>query len=284
MPKLGAHLATAGGWHRALEAAMDLDCQAVQIFLQPPGRWAPLPENPQAVALFREALAASGLHGAVFAHAPYLVNLASADRELGERSVALVAHQLVLAQRLGLAGVVVHPGSAGRESRQEAVARLRRRLAEVFARATVDTPLLLENTAGAGGLLGVTVKELLELAEPSWWQEGRMGLCLDTAHLWAAGYDLRREGFRQAWFELDEAGLSRALKLVHINDTPVPLGSRRDRHAAPGAGELGEGFFTELLGDPVLADVACIMEIPPGPKNQNVRQALHRLRSCLPAP
>lgn len=281
MPKLGAHLATAGGWHRALEAAMELGCQAVQIFLQPPGRWAPLPENPKAVALFREVLAASGLQNSVFAHAPYLVNLASQDPELAQRSVALVAHELVLARRLGLAGVVVHPGSAGRQSRRDAVARLRRRLAEVFARAAVDTPLILENTAGAGGLLGVTVGEVLQFVELSWWQEGRVGLCLDTAHLWAAGYDLRRGGFRQACLELAEAGLAWSLKLLHINDTPVPLGSHRDRHAPPGAGQLGEDFFTELLGDPALADVACIMEIPPGPKNMAVKEALARLGNWL---
>ncbi|MFN3413157.1 MAG: deoxyribonuclease IV, partial [Thermoanaerobaculum sp.] len=217
-------------------------------------------------------------------HAPYLVNLASADPELAQRSVALLAHELVLAQRLGLAGVVVHPGSAGRESRQEAVVRVRRRLNEVFARAAVDTPLLLENTAGAGNLLGVRVQEVLELAELSWWQVGRVGLCLDTAHLWAAGYDLQNGGFRHALRELADAGLSSSLKLVHINDTPVPLGSRRDRHAAPGTGELGEGFFMKLLGVPALTDVACIMEIPPGSANQGVREALEQLRRWLPTP
>lgn len=281
MPRLGAHLSTAGSWHRALEAARQLGCEAVQIFLQAPGRWAPPPENPEAVALFCRSVSATNLHGAVFAHAPYLVNLASQDPEVAQQSVALVVASLLLGARLGLAGVVVHPGSAGRGSREQAVARVRQRLAEILARSPAGISLLLENTAGAGGLLGARMDELQALGEGCWREQGRLGLCLDTAHLWAAGYDLRNGGWEQALAELAAMGLSSLVSLVHCNDTPVALGSRRDRHAPPGEGQLGEAFFVELLQDPFMASLPCVMEIPPGPKNRGVKQALARLRSWL---
>lgn len=226
-------------------------------------------------------MTATNLRGAAFAHAPYLVNLASEDPKLAQRSVALVADSLLLGARLGLAGVVVHPGSAGGGSRQEAVARVRQRLAEVFALAPGGTALLLENTAGAGGLLGARMGELYALGEGFWKKQKNLALCLDTAHLWAAGYDLRNGGWGQALAELAEVGLVPLLRLVHCNDTPVACGNHRDRHAPPGEGQLGEAFFAELLQDPAVADVPCIVEIPPGPKNRAVGEALLRLRGWL---
>ncbi len=282
MPRLGAHLSTAGGWHRALEAAQKLGLESLQIFLQPPGRWERPPEDPEAITLFAQMMMASKVRGAVFAHAPYLVNLAAEDPKLAQRSAALVTDLLVLGSRLGLAGVVVHPGSAGRSCKQQAVARVRKLVGEILAQVPSGAPLLLENTAGGGGLLGARVGELYALGEGFWGKAEMLGLCLDTAHLWACAYDLRHGGWEQALAELAEAGLLPRLRLVHINDTPVPLGSRRDRHAPPGEGQLGEAFFAKLLQEPSLADVPCVLEIPPGPKNGAVKEALARLRSWLP--
>lgn len=281
MPQLGAHLATAGGWYRALEAAQTLGCEAVQIFLQAPGRWAPPRKNPDAVARFYRSLCAANLRGRVFAHVPYLVNLASENPVLAQQSVALVADELLLGATMGLAGVVLHPGSAGQGHREAAIARFRERLGEVFTLAPAAPPLLLENTAGAGGLLGARMEELHALGEGFWGQQGKLGLCLDTAHLWAAGYDLRNGGWGQVLAELEALGLASLVRLVHCNDTPAALGSRRDRHASPGEGQLGAAFFAALLKDPLVADLPCIMEIPPGPKNMAVREALARLRSWL---
>lgn len=279
---MGAHLSAAGGWHRAVEAALQLGCDAVQLFLRPPGRWAGPAVTGEKIGSFRQVVVGSPLEAAVFAHAPYLVNLASEDPELARRSLETVVEELDLAARLGIAGVVLHPGSAGTGSRNAAATRLRERLEEVLARAPAGPQLLLENTAGAGGLLASRVADIVELAPRSLWERERLGVCLDTAHLWAAGYDLLAGGWHQALGELAAAGLVPALRLVHINDTPVPRGSGRDRHVPPGEGQLGERFFAELLADPALSPVACIMEIPPGPGNREVRQALGRVRRWLP--
>ncbi len=279
MPRLGAHLSAAGGWHRAVEAAAQLGCESVQLFLRPPGRWELPARASSQVEAFRAALASSPVAGAVFAHAPYLVNLASADPGLASRSVLLLVEELALARELGLAGVVVHPGSGGRGFRRDAAARARARLEEVLARAPSDVPLILENTAGAGGLLAARIRELRDLGEPSWWRDRRLGVCLDTAHLWAAGYDLLGGGWEDVWDELDQAELTSALMVLHINDTPEALGSGRDRHAPPGEGVLGQRFFANLLTDSRLGNVPCVMEIPPGPHNRKVEEALSRVRS-----
>lgn len=253
----------------------------MQLFLRPPGRWAGPVVTEDKVARFRQLAAGSPVEGAVFAHAPYLVNLASAVPALAQRSLATVVEELDLAARLGVAGVVLHPGSAGDGSTEEAEARLRDRLEEALASVPFGPLLLLENTAGSGGLLGARVSHLAHLAPRALWEQGRVGVCLDTAHLWGAGYDLLHGGWEKALAELEDAGLGSALRVVHINDTPVPLGSGRDRHVPPGEGQLGQGFFTRLLADPAMAKVACIMEIPPGPENRAVRDALARVRSWL---
>lgn len=282
MPRLGAHLSAAGGWHRAVEAALQLGCDAVQLFLRPPGRWARPEVTGEKLRAFRQALAGSPVDGAVFAHAPYLVNLALEDPVLARRSLETVVEELVLAADLGLAGVVLHPGSAGTGSRIDAAARVRDRLEAVLASAPAGPRLLLENTAGGGGLLASRVSDIAHLAPRSLWEQGRLGVCLDTAHLWGAGYDLRHGGWVRALAELASAGLTSALRVIHINDTPVPLGSGKDRHAPPGEGQLGERFFAEILADPAVSGAACIMEIPPGPGNRDVRNVLERVRGWHP--
>ena len=275
MPLLGAHLSVAGGLWRAPADAKALGARTVQIFLRAPGRWArgPLP----AVAAERFRAAAAALGGPCWVHAPYLLNLASADNLLRRRSVAVLVEELERAGELGIAGVVLHPGSAGTGDRAEAEARCRAALAEAIDGAgNGAAPVLLEGTAGMGGQLGTTPAELARLASAS--PPDRVGLCLDTAHLWGAGYDLLGDGWERVLGEVASHWPAGALRLLHVNDTAVECGSRRDRHAPPGEGRLGSRFYRRALGDRRVADLSCVLEIPPGDDNRLVRAALARLR------
>ena len=277
MPRLGAHLSVAGGLWRAPEAAAALGCRALQIFLRAPARWARGPLGADQAERFRATAAGAGLGGACFAHAPYLLNLASVDRMLRRRSIAVLVEELQRAGELGLAGVVLHPGSAGTGDRAGAEARCRDGLGEALdAAGTGAAPLLLEGTAGMGGQLGTTPVELARLLAPA--LSGSVGLCLDSAHLWAAGYDLHGDGWERMLEETAEHWPAGGLRLFHINDTAVERGSRRDRHAPPGEGRLGRRFYRRLLGDPRMASLPCVLEIPPGDDNGLVRSALARLR------
>lgn len=283
MPRLGAHLSAAGGVSRAVSAAVAVGCEALQVFLRAPGRWAAAVLAEPEAARFRAAAREAGLAGVCFAHAPYLLNLASADETLRTRSTAVLVEELQRAGRLGLVGVVLHPGSAGNGSRAEAEARCRAAITEAVEHAgTGAAKLLVEGTAGAGGQLGRTPAELAHLVEPRLRKVGRhekVGTCLDSAHLWGAGYDLLGDGWERVVDELAEHWGREIPNLLHGNDTQVELGSRRDRHAPPGEGRLGERFFRTLLVDSRCASLPIVMEIPPGEDNEFVRTSLARLRS-----
>ncbi|HNX49261.1 MAG TPA: deoxyribonuclease IV [Thermoanaerobaculaceae bacterium] len=279
MDCLGAHLSAAGGVWRAVEVAAAATCEAVQLFLRPPGRWAAPQSPPDEVARFQAATRANHVDGRCYAHAPYLLNLASADEDLREHSRRVLVEELLRAGRLGLAGVVLHPGSAGiGGDRWAAEGRCREALASALSEAG-DTAarLLVEGAAGAGGQVGTSPSELARLVAAC--SRRRVGLCLDLAHLWAAGYDLREGGLDRI---LDEVGASweqPGPDLWHGNDTPSELGSSRDRHAPPGEGQLGEAFFRRFLADERAMRSPVILEIPPGDDNELVRDALARLRS-----
>lgn len=281
MTCLGAHLSAAGGVSRAAAAAVALECEALQVFLRPPGRWQSPAPKPGEIARFRALTLTQGFVLASFAHAPYLLNLASAADELRRRSVAVLAEELRYADALGMAGVVVHPGSAAGGDRSSALMRCRKALAEAVALAGAGSAaVVLEVTAGGGGHLGSSVQELASLRprldSPS---PRPFGVCLDLAHLWAAGYDLHADGWERAMAELEKAWGEPRPYLLHANDTPVACGSRRDRHAPPGEGVLGEKVFRRLLADQRLAGVPVVVEIPPGRDNQLVAATLARLRA-----
>ncbi len=278
---LGAHLSAAGGVSRAALAASELGCRSLQLFLRAPGRWQGKAQPQEEVAAFRDAAATAGLEGAAFAHAPYLLNPASEDDALASRSEDVLVEELERAGRLGLAGVVLHPGSAGRGDRSRAEQRCSAVLSRALARAgRRSARLLLEGTAGAGGLLGTGPEELHRIVrgvDPG--DAPAVGVCLDTAHLWGAGYDLLRPGWGGALDELERWWGRSAPDLVHGNDTAVPLGSRRDRHSPPGEGVLGEVFYRRMLADARFDGVPLVIEVPPGSGNVLVAEALDRLRS-----
>ena len=264
MPLFGSHLSVAGGLHNAAAKAGELGLSAVQIFSKNNHRWAGKPLTDDAALAWAAAVADAGLI-ATCAHASYLINLATPADDLREKSVAAMVDELERADRLGLTGVVVHPGSHVKSGEEAGLSAAGEAVAEVLTRnAGGRCGLWLENTAGQGTCLGHRLDHLAAILEsvPDDLR-GRIGVCFDTCHAFAAGYDLRDAGeYARCFEELDAAvGLER-LKCLHVNDSKRELGSRVDRHEHVGEGELGDAAFRLLVNDARLADLPFILETP----------------------
>ena len=257
---VGAHVSPAGGLHRAVERGTELGAHAIQIFNQSPRAWRPTDYGDEDFARFREGLAASEI-GAVLIHAVYLVNCASEDVEIRSKSLASLTHSLRVGDAIGARAVVVHPGSA----LSGPVAPAIERAGALFAAALADSercPLHLENTAGAGGTLGRSFDELAALIEAGG-ADDRLGLCLDSCHLLASGYEIRTPAALAAVLDDCERALGPSrLGSLHLNDSQTPLGSNRDRHANIGEGELGLEGARAFVNEPRFADLACVLETP----------------------
>ena len=277
---IGAHVSTAGGLDKAVERGAERGCESIQIFNQSPRMWRPTKYGPEDFAAFREAMDDSPVE-AVVIHAVYLINCATKDRELRKKSLASLTHALRIGDEIGAAGVVLHPGA----QKGEALGPSIKRAAKVIAAALEDSdscPLLLEQTAGHKGLLGRDFDQTAELIELAG-SGKRLGLCLDSCHLFVQGYDITDEESLGA--VLDEAdakvGLDR-LGCVHVNDAAAPLGSCRDRHANVGQGEMGKRGLAAFLSEPRFEGLPATLETPgpakKGPDKKEV-QAARRLRA-----
>jgi deoxyribonuclease-4 len=265
-PPLGAHVSVAGGVATAFERASALGCDAIQIFVKNANQWRARPLEEGEAAAFRAAHAA-GRVGAVMAHASYLINLAAADPQVLSLSLQALADELERCGRLGVAGLVLHPGAhlgAGEEAGLDrAAAALDRTLA---AMPGLRTRVLLENTAGQGSCLGHRLEHLAALrARLPAARRRRVGVCIDTCHAFAAGYPIHEPaGWSDFVAEVaGRLGLG-TLGCIHVNDSLRPWGSRRDRHAHIGEGLLGLETFARLLAEPALAAVPMIVETEPG--------------------
>ena len=276
---IGAHVSPAGGLPKAIERGVERGCRAIQIFNQSPRQWKPTNYRDEDVAAFREAMAASPID-AVLIHAVYLVNCASEDREIRAKSLTSLTHSLRVGQAIGASGVVLHPGSAKQGHVGEAIARA----GDTIARALADSEgceLHLEDTAGAGGTLGRSFDELAALIDAAG-SDQRLGVCLDSCHLLASGYDIRTpDGMTSVLRECSRKLGRKAVRSLHLNDSQTPLGSNRDRHANVGAGELGRQGCGAFLSAPSLQKLPCILETPgenrEGPSRKEVALAM-RLR------
>lgn len=257
---------------------MELGCTALQIFTQAPGRWRGKPIDAGDAVRFRRMAADAGLEGAVLAHAPYLINVASRDPELWERSVELLADQLRRAAMLGLAGVVLHPGAHGGAGPEEGVERAAEGIARALELVPDGPPVLVETTAGQGTVLGASLEEIGAILERL--PAGRAGVCWDTAHLWGAGWEITRARVWEAlWREHRRRTGRPRPDAVHLNDTNVEPGSRRDRHERIGHGRLGCGTFARIVCDARLRGTPLILETPKGPDEVSWdREALELLR------
>ncbi|HEX2031199.1 MAG TPA: deoxyribonuclease IV [Actinomycetota bacterium] len=257
--RVGAHVPTRGSPASAVDYALAAGCEAFQIFGSNPRAWAPPPIRPSDAEAFRRRRTEAGL-GPVFVHSSYLVNVASPDEAFRRRSVDLARRELEAAEALEADGIVVHAGSGGPGERAWA---LERAAASVEAVVAVDGPdVLLELTAGGAGTVASTIPQAAELLEAVG-RHPRVMLCLDTCHLFAAGYPLDDPGaVGPALDELRRHRITRRLRLVHANDARDPRGSRRDRHARPGHGAIGERGLRAVLADPAVRRCAVLVETP----------------------
>ena len=262
MPRLGAHLSIAGGLPRAVDRAEASGCQALQIFTKSAGQWRAREIPPDEIALFKQRVRETGIRPVV-AHNSYLINLAAADEALRDKSIASLCEELDRAEALGLDGLVMHPGSYTSGTEQAGLRLIAEGLAAIFeARPDAKTRVLLEHTAGQGTNLGHRFEHLAEIIERLGGSR-RVGVCLDTCHLLAAGYDIcSEEGYEDTFRQFGGiVGFSR-LKAFHFNDSKKPCGSRVDRHEHIGKGCLGLEPFRRILNDPRFARLPMLLETP----------------------
>ncbi len=267
---LGAHLSIVGGPHRAVERAAELGFQTVALFVRNQRRWSAPPMSDEAVAAFRRARRRTGIRP-VLVHGSYLANLAGAA-DVRRRSLAAVAEELDRSGRLGAEYYVLHPGSPGqagratpRRRRAAGIARVADALNELLSACRHRRlTLLLESTAGAGAQLAGRFEDLAEILQRLD-RPHRFGVCLDTCHVFAAGYDLRTQRtYHRTMAEFGRLVGLRRLRAVHLNDSLAGLGSRRDRHAHIGRGRIGRRGFAHVVNDPRLSGVPMILETPKG--------------------
>jgi deoxyribonuclease-4 len=259
---IGAHVSPAGGPANAVQRGVERTCRSIQFFNQSPRAWKPRVYSDEEVAAFHAAIDASEVD-AVLIHAVYLLNCASEDKEIRDKSVAALTAALRAGDALGAAGVVLHPGSAlkGGGPVDEAITRASATIAEALAESE-RCQLHLEDTAGAGGTLGRSFEELASLIEQAGGGE-RLAVCLDSCHLYASGYDISTaDGMSAVIDEFDAVvGLER-LASLHFNDSAAELGSNVDRHAPPGEGCLGREGCAAFLSEPRFEGMPAILEGP----------------------
>ena len=263
--RLGFHLSIGGGFLKAVEQGRRTGCECAQIFSRNPRSWTSKPLSTPEAREFDAARHEAGLEP-LAVHLPYLPNLASPDEELYRKSRESLAEEMSRAHLLGADYVVAHPGHVAREqSRRQALDRVAEAIVPALEGFTGSVALLLETTSGQRGELGETFEELAYVITrvTTVIPQANLGLCLDTAHIWAAGYDLStKAGLEKTLSELDRSAGLRALHLIHLNDSLVECGARRDRHSAVGKGRIGSRSLARLVRHPLLAHLAGVMETP----------------------
>jgi deoxyribonuclease-4 len=262
---LGAHVSTAGGLVKAHERGVESESDAIQIFNQSPRMWRPTNYKNEEIAEFNERMA-NGPVKSVVIHAVYLINCASNEKDLREKSITSLTHALLLGDAINADGVVVHPGTLKGKPLEEGLELA----GDAFRIALGESdrcPLLLENTAGAKGTLGRSFSELAELLERGGGGK-RLGICLDSCHLLASGFEVRtRDGLSKVLDECVETVGIKRLQCLHVNDSKVPLGGNRDRHAPLTEGEFGAKGLQEFLSEPRFDELPVCLETP-GPSGK----------------
>ncbi|HEU4737774.1 MAG TPA: deoxyribonuclease IV [Solirubrobacterales bacterium] len=267
---IGAHVSTGGGLANAVQRGKERGCESIQIFHQSPRMWRPTNHTEEDFAAFREAMDASPVE-AVIIHAVYLINCATKDKELRKKSLTSLTHALRVGDGIGARGVVLHPGSQKTDPLKPSLKRASKVIAAAL-KETESCPLLIEQTAGHKGLLARDFDQTAELIELAG-SGSRLGLCLDSCHLFVQGYDITDDAHLGA--VLDEAdakvGIER-LGAVHVNDAAVPLGACLDRHANIGKGEMGKRGLSAFLSEPRFENLPATLETP-GPEKKGSSKA-----------
>jgi deoxyribonuclease-4 len=274
--RIGAHLRTPGGLRTAVDTARAVGAEAAQLFISNPRAWSgPRLETAEKFgAAWRE-----GGIGPLFVHAPYLVNVASPNPEFLQKSLTLCVQSVRACGVLGSAGFVVHAGAGGPGEPAEAIERAAAVLRAILAETPADTRLLVELMAATSGAVASTLEEAGRLFDAV--GDGRLGLVLDTCHLFASGYGLDEpDGVDALFAELHARGLADRLALVHLNDAKHERGSRRDRHEVVGEGSIGVDGFAAVLRRPELRDLSLVVGTPASGERR--RLELERIRSLAP--
>lgn len=281
--RFGAHMSIAGGFDKAVDRAEQAGCEALQVFTKNNNQWKARPIADDQVEKYRQRLDDTGI-GPVVAHDSYLINLASPDDLLWEKSIEAFRIELERCELLGIPFLVTHPGSFVKSSEEEGI----RRVSEALNRLHADLPgfrvkTLLETTAGQGTALGHRFEQLAAIAAGVK-DADRFGYCFDTCHVFAAGYELRTpEGYAETMDDFDRLlGLDR-LFAFHLNDSKRPLGARVDRHDHIGEGEIGLEGFRNLVNDPRLTDRPAMLETPKSEDLHEDMENLERLRGLVEA-
>lgn len=278
-PLLGAHISIAGGTHNAPARAKTIGATAMQIFTKMASRWAERACEDEECKAFRTALADTEVRE-LSAHDSYLINLASPDPVLRARSLESFLTELRRCEVLGLNYLVSHPGNY-MDDRKDGVSRNAEAIGIALETVPGNTLVLMETTAGSGTAIGASFEEMSELIElvPESARH-RVGVCIDTAHIFAAGYDITLD-YDGVMNRFDDViGLDR-LRMMHLNDSKAPLGSRRDRHELIAEGAIGEGAFRRIMNDDRLTSVAKVIETPKLEPDVTDRTMLERLRSYV---
>ena len=273
---VGAHVSSSGGLVAAHERAVERGCESMQVWGQSPRMWkATLPKEAD-VREFRD-LMADGPVEAVVIHAIYLINSASQDAELRRRSLASLTHTLRLGDLIGASGVILHPGSSKGAPVEDALPRVAQILREGLDESN-SCPLLLENTAGTGDTLGRSFEELSELVRLCRGRK-RLGVCLDSCHMLASGFDIRTaDKLAEVIDRCEEVVGAGRVRCLHINDSKAPLGSNRDRHASPGDGELGPRGCAAFITEPRFEGLPGIFEGPGRAGKGAMKEDVDRLK------
>ncbi len=259
--RFGFHISISGGFSKILERAEVRGCETIQFFSRNPRGWNYEPLHPKEVKKFREVIQSSNL-SPLFLHLPYLPNIASKKSKFYNRSIESIAVDLERAELLGAPYLIIHIGHRMDASEEEAMEAVCGAINQVFDRIRNSTILLLENTAGQGTEIGYEFSQIQKIIKGIEQRE-RIGICLDVAHAFEAGYDLsKKEGIEETLQSFDRMiGLNR-LHLLHLNDSKTPLGSRKDRHWHIGEGYIGLEGFRYLINHPHLHHLPGIMETP----------------------
>jgi len=260
--RFGVHMSVAGGVSKAFDRATEVGCDSLQIFLRPNLNWRLPPLEEDEVKRYRQAEKQSGI-APVLAHASYLINLAAADDAHHRKSIEAMAVELNRAEILGVKAIAVHPGAHVGQGEKKGIAKIARGLDKAFRMARRTRPMiLLETTAGMGTVLGYKFEQLAEIIHLSHFPQ-RIGVCLDTCHMFAAGYDIRTPAaYSRTMRELSRLVGLKKVRALHMNDAKGALGSRLDRHEHIGEGKIGRDGFRNVVNDPDLADLPAILETP----------------------
>jgi deoxyribonuclease-4 len=259
--RFGFHISISGGFSRIVEKAKARGCETIQFFSRNPRGWSYSPLNKREVEAFRSSLQSSGLFP-IFLHMPYLPNIASSKSKFYQQSIRSIVTDLQRAEQLGAQYLIIHIGHRMESSEDEAIESVSQGINLAFEKVKNGVMLLMENTAGQGTEIGYTFEQIKKIVEGVHDRQ-RVGVCLDTAHTFEAGYDVsNKEGLEETLEKFDKTVGLRRLHLIHLNDSKTPLGSRKDRHWHIGEGYIGLEGFRHLVNHRSLGHLPGIMETP----------------------